>query len=60
MRYLAKEDKPSPMIVERKTYLEARLEMGEAWMICYTCGAKLYSFDGDKDLSMSCPTPGKC
>jgi hypothetical protein len=32
-----------------------RLEMGEAWMMCSTCSAKLYSFDGDKDSMRPCP-----
>lgn len=39
-----------------------RLEMGEAWMMCNECGAKLYSFDGYQDGSRSRPYKryGKC
>lgn len=32
-----------------------RLQMGEAYMMCRECGARLYSFDGDVDQSRSCP-----
>ena len=32
-----------------------RLELGEAWMMCRECGARLYSFDGHEDLDKSCP-----
>ncbi len=40
-----------------------RLYLGEAWMMCKECGAKLYSFDGDVDGSRMCPyksRDGKC
>jgi hypothetical protein len=40
-----------------------RLSLGEAWMYCEDCGAKLYSFDGDKDASQKCSKVrryGKC
>jgi hypothetical protein len=45
------------------SYNESRLAMGEAHMMCNDCGAKLYSFDGNKDASRSCPyieSNGKC
>ncbi len=39
-----------------------RLFLGEAWMMCHECGAKLWSFDGHEDRSRSCPCMkrGKC
>lgn len=39
-----------------------RLLMGEAWLWCEDCGAKLFSFDGNKDVSRKCPyqRSGKC
>lgn len=39
-----------------------RLAMGEAWMMCEECGAKLYSFAGTQDASRPCPKMrnGKC
>lgn len=33
----------------------ARLQAGEAWAMCSECGAKLHSFDGYKDIGLSCP-----
>ena len=41
---------------------EIRRAIGEAWMMCDECGAKLYSFDGNLDASRSCPYKrnGKC
>lgn len=44
------------------TYYEIRLQMGEAYMFCEDCGAKLYSFDGHQDASRKCPyqKAGKC
>lgn len=41
---------------------EIRLSLGEAYMMCNQCGAKLYSFDGDTDASRNCPYMryGKC
>jgi len=32
-----------------------RLRMGEAYMMCHDCGARLYSFDGNDDKSTGCP-----
>lgn len=39
-----------------------RLALGKAWMWCSDCGAKLCSFDGNKDSSRGCPKKrnGKC
>jgi len=37
-----------------------RLIMGEAYMYCSDCMAKLYSFDGNEDKSRHCPDPKKC
>lgn len=39
-----------------------RLRNGEAYMMCNECVSKLYSFDGDKDASRSCPKKrnGEC
>jgi hypothetical protein len=37
-----------------------RHELGEAWMWCFDCNAKLYSFDGDKDKGITCPTKQQC
>jgi len=39
-----------------------RLKMGEAYMMCSECGARLYSFDGYEDTSRHCPYKrnGKC
>ena len=37
-----------------------RLQVGEAYMMCNDCGAKLYSFDGDFDASISCPYRKHC
>lgn len=37
-----------------------RLEMGEAWMMCIDCNAKLFSFDGYEDKTTICPTPKEC
>jgi len=37
-----------------------RLDLGEAWMWCKDCMAKLYSFDGYEDKSRPCPHPDKC
>ena len=43
---------------------ENRLTLGEAYMLCNECGAKLYSFDGNKDADKPCPyikdSRGKC
>jgi hypothetical protein len=54
-----------PLKKEEKKQLsqyEARLCLGEAWMWCVDCGAKLYSFDGNEDGSRKCPymRHGKC
>lgn len=42
----------------------SRLEMGEAWMFCGDCYARLYSFDGYEDRTTTCPykkdAQGKC
>ncbi len=37
-----------------------RLDLGEAWMWCIDCNAKLYSFDGHKDATTKCPTKQDC
>ena len=37
-----------------------RLKLGEAWMWCTDCNAKLYSFDGHRDATTKCPTPQEC
>jgi len=37
-----------------------RLQLGEAWMFCNDCGAKLYSFDGEEDKDIGCPHKDKC
>jgi len=41
-----------------------RLEVGNAWMWCNECGAKLYEFDGDDDKDKACPyvkdSKGQC
>lgn len=34
---------------------EIRLSLGEAWMMCNECGARLYSFDGYEDKDRRCP-----
>jgi len=43
---------------------DLRLYLGNAWMYCNECGAKLHDFDGDKDADRSCPyrksLSGKC
>lgn len=44
-----RDDRPRP-----RSERSARLESGEAWMICSDCGAKLYSFDGKEDASRKC------
>ena len=54
------EPKKEPVIKPREL---TRLDMGEAWMMCHDCGAKLWSFDGCKDTSRGCPyltRQGKC
>jgi len=38
----------------------SRLDLGEAWMWCVDCNAKLYSFDGYKDATTKCPTKQEC
>ena len=38
-----------------KTNREARLEVGEAYLMCNECGSRLWSFDGKKDTDRSCP-----
>jgi len=38
-----------------KTYHEERLETGEAYLMCNDCGARLWSFDGNKDADRNCP-----
>jgi hypothetical protein len=47
---------------QKMTNTELRLAMGEAYMFCEDCGAKLYSFDGNMDASKRCPymKHGKC
>jgi hypothetical protein len=35
--------------------VEARLASGEAYMMCNECGAKLWSFDGNRDADRTCP-----
>lgn len=35
--------------------MKERLELGEAYMICRECGARLYSFDGSQDRDTQCP-----
>jgi len=42
------------------SHAEARLRMGEAYMMCRDCGARLYSFDGEQDASCPCPNPKRC
>lgn len=40
-----------------------RLDLGNAWMWCNECGAKLYEFDGDSDRDKPCPyvkDKGRC
>jgi hypothetical protein len=41
-----------------------RLLLGEAYMFCRECGARLYSFDGKEDADMDCPykkdSQGRC
>jgi len=32
-----------------------RLKMGEAFMMCNDCGARLHSFDGYQDKGINCP-----
>jgi hypothetical protein len=36
------------------------LDYGEAWMWCSDCGGKLYSFDGNEDKNIKCPTKKEC
>lgn len=42
----------------------SRLDLGNAWMWCAECGAKLWDFDGYEDQSRRCPykknTDGSC
>lgn len=45
---------------EEPTPGEIRLSLGEAWMYCSDCNAKLYSFDGVKDTCRKCPHPKEC
>jgi hypothetical protein len=49
---------------EQETDYERRMKirriLGEAWMMCKDCGAKLYSFDGFEDSSRHCLTPTEC
>lgn len=40
---------------ETESKIPLRLQMGEAYMMCENCGAKLYSFDGYQDASRKCP-----
>ena len=37
-----------------------RHTLGEAYMYCSDCNAKLYSFDGQEDLLRKCPNRQKC
>lgn len=39
---------------------EIRREMGEAYMRCRDCGARLYSFDGTQDADEPCPYGKNC
>lgn len=43
------------MSTPNQTPGEARLETGEAWAICNDCGARLHSFDGNRDRAIRCP-----
>ena len=36
-----------------------RLAMGMAWMMCNTCGAKIWDFDGNQDAAIPCPYMAK-
>lgn len=45
---------------EGLTPSQRRRLVGEAWMHCSDCGAKLYSFDGEEDKGIPCPHPKKC
>lgn len=40
---------------KKPTLTEIRNSLGEAYMWCEDCGARLYSFDGNKDASRRCP-----
>lgn len=57
-----REDAQKPATRSQVEKTEIRLAMGEAWMMCSDCGAKLYSFDGQTDASRKCPymKHGKC
>lgn len=37
-----------------------RLDDGEAWVICGTCGSKICSFDGNEDEVINCPDKEDC
>jgi|GEM_PF-3622965 len=39
---------------------EIRNEMGEAYMRCSDCGARLWIFDGNKDAERPCPYGNRC
>lgn len=45
---------------QEKLKIPDRRLMGEAWMWCSECGARLHSFDGYEDDAMSCPFPSEC
>jgi hypothetical protein len=41
--------------IKEKTMRSRRLTLGEAYMFCKECGAKLHSFDGTEDAYQACP-----
>ena len=46
-----------------KSNTESRHEIGEAYVVCVECGARLWSEDGDKDIESLCPyrtSDGSC
>ena len=45
---------------ENQTAGEIRLSLGEAWMYCSDCNARLYSFDGYRDTARKCPHLKEC
>lgn len=47
-------------MMEKSIKEMTRLDLGEAWAWCKDCNAKLYSFDGNRDVTLSCPTREEC
>jgi len=54
------EDKKDTNDSEIQSPASRRHELGEAFMICADCGARLYSFNGSEDAGRPCPHPQKC